>query len=370
MKKEPKTSKNSYRNATGAITVTLRNDMMLHYTMQKSARALKGLICALKGLDPKTVKEVKLMNPIDYGTYNAKEIILDIKVIFNDNEIMDVELQMYHDAYWRQRSLLYLCRTYDSIGQGDKFSQLKPATFVAIMSESLFPDHPEFYSRFQLQNQKYHYPYTTNFSLNVLDLSHTDMATEEDKASGLLHWAKMFLADTWEDLNQAAGNDPTLEEVIDNMYAVNTIPEERTLFEAHQKYLNAMASIQSEREEAEARLAEARIELGDAKADLNNTQSELNNTLNELSSAKNELNNMQSELSNTQSELTETQSELTEARSELTETRSELTETQSELTETQSELTETQSELSSTREKLEKIRKFCLDNGIDPDAIA
>lgn len=296
MSKINQNPKNTYRNATGTISVTLRNDMMLHYTMQKSEKALKGLICALKGLDPKTIKEVTLTNPIDYGSYNGKEIILDIRVLFNNSEIMDIELQMYHDAYWKQRSLLYLCRTYDSIGQGDKYSQLKPATFVAIMSESLFPEHPEFYSRFQMLNQKYLYPYTTNFTLNVLDLSHTDLATEEDKASGLLHWASMFLANTWEELNRAASGDPTLEEVIDNMYTVNTIPEERTIFEAHQKYLNAMASIESEREEREVQLAQARAELNSTISELSDTKSELNDTRSELSDTKSELNDARSEL--------------------------------------------------------------------------
>ena len=188
------------------------------------------------------------------------------------------------------------------------------------MSESLFPEHPEFYSKFQMLNQKYLYPYTTNFTLNVLDLSHTDLATEEDKASGLLHWASMFLANTWEELNRAASGDPTLEEVIDNMYTVNTIPEERTIFEAHQKYLNAMASIESEREEREVQLAQARAEL--------------NSTISELSDAKSELN--------------DTRSELSDARSELNDTRS---------------------ELNDTRSELEKLRQLCLANGIDPNVM-
>ena len=36
MSKTNQNPKNTYRNATGTISVTLRNDMMLHYTMQKS----------------------------------------------------------------------------------------------------------------------------------------------------------------------------------------------------------------------------------------------------------------------------------------------------------------------------------------------
>lgn len=264
-----------YRNATGALSVTLRNDMMLHYTMQKSKKALKGLVCALKGFDPETVYDVCLMNPIDYGSFGGKEIILDVKVTFNNSNIMDIELQMYYDAYWEQRSVLYLCRTYDTLDSGEDYKQLKPATFVAIVPKPLFPDHPEFYSKFLLLNEKYHYPYTSNFRLNVLDLSQTGLATEEDRSSGLLHWAQMFLANSWEELKQIAAGDPAFEEVLDNMYTVNTIPEERTIFEAHQKYQALMSALKSDKEEYAAELAKKNIELAKKDTELTKKDTEL-----------------------------------------------------------------------------------------------
>ena len=40
-----------YLNATGEIKYSLRNDIMFHIVMNKSKEALKGLICALKGLN-------------------------------------------------------------------------------------------------------------------------------------------------------------------------------------------------------------------------------------------------------------------------------------------------------------------------------
>ena len=222
----------------------------------------------MKELDPNSVQNVELTNPIDYGTYNAKEIILDIKVTFNNSDIMDIELQMYYDAYWKERSVLYLCRTYDTLGKGDDYKLLKPATFVAIMPKSPFPEHPEFYAKFLLLNTKYHYPYTSNFRLNVLDLSQIEIAMDEDYNSGLVHWAKLFLANTWEELNQIASGNPVFEEVLDHMYTINTIPQERTLFEAHQKYLSDMASLRSEKDDTA-------VELAETKAKLTNTEVEL-----------------------------------------------------------------------------------------------
>ena len=63
----------------------------------------------------------------------------------------------------------------------------------------LFPDYPEFYAAHKMMNIKKHYIYNDNFTLNVLDLNQTDLATEEDKLFKIDYWAKLFKAKTWED---------------------------------------------------------------------------------------------------------------------------------------------------------------------------
>lgn len=121
-----------YRNATGIIQTGLTNDMLFHIVMNKSRKALKGLICALKRLDPEDVRDVNILNPIDYGNYISKEVVLDVRVELNNYEIMDIELQLYHDPNWDKRSVLYLCRAFDTIGEGEDYSLLKPTTLIII----------------------------------------------------------------------------------------------------------------------------------------------------------------------------------------------------------------------------------------------
>ena len=65
------------------------------------------------GLDPEKVESVVLLNPIDYSTYDGKEIILDIKVAFDERQIINVEMQVALNKgreWYKNRSLLYLCR--------------------------------------------------------------------------------------------------------------------------------------------------------------------------------------------------------------------------------------------------------------------
>ena len=47
-------------------------------------------------------------------------------------------------------------------------------------------------------NNNQHYIYNNNFTLNMLDLTQIELATEEDKAYKIDYWAKLFKAKTWE----------------------------------------------------------------------------------------------------------------------------------------------------------------------------
>ena len=255
----------SFYDATGPISVTLRNDMMFHRAMHSSKKALKGLVCALKGLDPDTVKDVELTNPIDYSAFANKEIILDVKVILNSSEILDIELQLYHSNVWERRSLLYLCRSFDSIGVGEKYSELKPTTLIAIMDNPMFPDYPEFYSHYMFLNTKNHQPYSTLLSLNVLYLNRTDLATEEDIKHDLVYWAKLFQTTTWEDLKALCTAHPDFEEVAKAMYKSNIQSQEKTLFEAHQKFLMDKAAADEEAAENERQMAELKEQMAKLK---------------------------------------------------------------------------------------------------------
>ncbi len=244
-KEKLNTVPSSYRDATGPIDVTLRNDMMFHRVMQNSKAALKGLVCSLKGLNPDTVKDVTLTNPIDYSAYANKEIILDVKVELNNSELLDIELQLYQSPIWERRSLLYLCRTFDNLGVGENYLELKPTTLIAIMDNSLFPDYPEFYSHYQFLNVKNYRPYSTLLNINVLYLSQINIATDEDKANNLVYWAKLFQTSTWEDMKKLCEVRPEFKEVAEIMYKSSIQPQEKTLYEAHQKFLSDKISLYS-----------------------------------------------------------------------------------------------------------------------------
>ncbi|SFC26878.1 PD-(D/E)XK nuclease family transposase [Butyrivibrio sp. YAB3001] len=231
----------SYQNATGTIEFSLTSDIMLHYVMQQSKRALKGLVCSLKGIDPSMVKDILVQNPIDLNALQ-KETVMDLKLLLNNGEILNIELQMYTDKYWILRSILYLCRAFDSLKEGEDYSHLMPTTHFCITNQELFPDNPEFYAHFLLMNTKNHIPYTKNFALNVLQLNHTDLATDEDINNNVVYWAKLFNATTWEEFKALAKGNDAIEEVGDLMYTINADDQTREILEGQRRYREQSAS--------------------------------------------------------------------------------------------------------------------------------
>ena len=232
----------TYETATGKIEYNLQSDMMFHYVMQKSKEALKGLVCALKGISPDEVKDIHVENPIELNS-SARETIMDIKLTLNNNEILNIELQMYYEQEWLPRSILYLCRAYDSIGRGDDYTLLKPTTLYCITDKKLVAGaDPEFYSKYQLLNVKTHKKYTDMIGVNVLQLDQTEIATQEDIDNNLVYWANLFKATTWEDFKALAKDNPAIEEVGSMIFELNYDNQAKELLEGQRRYREQMAT--------------------------------------------------------------------------------------------------------------------------------
>lgn len=214
---------------------------LFHYVMQKSKSALIGLVCSLKGIDSSMVESIEVTNPIDLNS-EVKETVMDLKLTLNSKEILNIELQMYSDKYWIPRSLLYLCRAYDCLKEGEDYSMLKPTTHFCITNQELFPDDPEFYSHYLLLNTKTHKPYTKNIALNVLQLNHIDLASNEDISNNLVYWAKLFNATTWEEFKALAKDNESIAEVGNMIFTVNSDDKTKEILEGQRRYREQMAS--------------------------------------------------------------------------------------------------------------------------------
>ena len=212
----------SFLEATGVIEYNMTNNYMFRYILQKNQKVLKGLICSLLHLKPQQIKSIEIRNPIDLaGDVTGKEFILDIHVMLNDNTLINLEMQVANEHNWPERSLMYLCRAFDHLYSGQNYIEALPVYHIGFLDYTLFSDQPEFYATYKLLNVKNHRLYSSKFSLSVVDLTQTQLATNEDKANNLDYWARIFKAQTWEELKMLAQNDEYLQEAADSLYKAN-----------------------------------------------------------------------------------------------------------------------------------------------------
>lgn len=273
--------------AKGPIDFGFTNDYMFRAILQKNTKVLKGLVCALLHLQPEDITSIAVTNPVELGDrVDAKSFILDVKVQINYHTLMNLEMQVVNLLNWEDRSLSYLCRSYDQLCRGQEYNAALPAIHVGFLNYSPFPGSTEFYAKYQLRNEKNGRVYSDKFNLRVIDLTQITNATEEDKRSQIYHWARLFKATTWEEIRMIAANNEYLSEASRALFVMNAdeIAREQSL--AREDYRRWQNTIERMRDEDAKIMEEQRMLLAEKEKALTETERAILEA--EMALAKNE----------------------------------------------------------------------------------
>lgn len=222
---------------TGKLRYTLTNDYLFHIVFQKNKKILRGLIKSLLHLQDDEIVDITLENPIYPGdNINDKSIVLDLLITLNGNRKINIEMQVLNRKDWPERSLTYLSKSFDKLESGDDYMNVMPVIHIGILDFTLFPDYPEFYAHYAMKNVNNDNIYSDKMLIHVLDLTRMDLATDEDRECGLLHWAKLFKAQTWEDIHMLVSNYKDIENIVDVMMEAMADKEVRMQCEARERY--------------------------------------------------------------------------------------------------------------------------------------
>ena len=227
-----------FENDTGKIDYTLLNDIVFHFVFENNDDILRHLLCSLLHLKPSDIESIEVKNPIHYGELPLdKKMILDLSLILNSSEIINLELQVLNEGDWPERSLSYLCRSFNTLNSGEEYIDVMPSHFIGILNFTPFKNAPEFYSTYHLSNDKTGALYTGKFALSVLDLTQINLATKEDKEWGIDKWAALFKAKTWEELRMISSSDKELEKTASLIHFANKDEIEREWAWMHEEAL-------------------------------------------------------------------------------------------------------------------------------------
>ena len=119
---------------TGKLPYTLTNDFFFKAFLQQNEIALRGLLCAILSMEPESITEIVITNPIREGEMvDDKNVILDIQVETIHALIINLELQVENLGNWPERSLTYRCRKCDLLKSGEDYKKVKKTLHIGIL---------------------------------------------------------------------------------------------------------------------------------------------------------------------------------------------------------------------------------------------
>jgi len=266
----------SFMEAQGVIEYNMTNNYMFRYILQKNKKVLKGLICSLLHLKPEQIQKVEIKNPINLSEdVSGKEFILDINIMLNDNTLINLEMQVANEYNWPERSLSYLCRSYDQLYSGQDYMDVLPIIHIGFLDFTLHPKDPEFYATYKMLNVKNHLVYSDKFILSVVNLNQIELATKEDKAYNIDYWARIFKAKTWEELKMFAKDNEYLQEAAECLYVANADEIVRQQCRAREDAERLQRTLERDNTLLKKQLASANEDLTNANKDLANANTRI-----------------------------------------------------------------------------------------------
>ena len=199
-------------------------------------KARIGFLAAVLHLDPENIKETRILNPYLRKVHEDDKLgILDVRILMNNDAVIDVEIQLSELLVWPDRSLFYASKMYtDQIEQGQKYDVLKKCVSISILDFTLFKKEAGFYSCFHIREDTRGFLYTDKMEFHVIELPKLPPELKED-CTGLELWAKFINAERKEEFDMLAGRDPSIDSAYQQLQVISQDKQKRLEYEAREK---------------------------------------------------------------------------------------------------------------------------------------
>ncbi len=212
----PLTENDGWKKLTGDLPVKMTNDYLFRALLQSENDVLKAIIASVLHINVEEITSAEVTNPILLGeSIDNKTFVLDVSVDLDQSGHVDLEMQVVHETWWTDRSLSYICRSFDQLNKGMSYEETKAVRQITFCDFTLFEESPEFCATYKLLNERDpKVVYSEKFIITNIDLTRENLADGVDREFGLDQWAKLFKAETWEELKMLAEQDEVMGKAI------------------------------------------------------------------------------------------------------------------------------------------------------------
>mgnify|MGYP005782201119 CR=1 FL=1 len=204
-------------------------------SLMNNPKVRKGFIAALLNVTPETIAETTLLPTALRQDYPDDKLgILDVRVLMEDRQQFDMEMQVAYFEYWDARILFYLSKIFtDQLKKGEPYENLKKCIHVSILDFIYFEDDDDCHRMICFCDEKTGKKYTDLMEIQILELRKLPKEVKNDP--DILNWMRFLGGKTRREFEAMAKKDEYIEEAYRELEKLSADEQAKLEYEAREK---------------------------------------------------------------------------------------------------------------------------------------
>ena len=195
-----------------------------------------AFLAAVLGINVEDVIESRILpSHLRQKDKDEKLGILDVRVLLNNREQIDIEIQVTFSEYWAERTLFYLGKMFtDQLKPGENYQKLEKCIHIGILNFTMFDDE-EYYSCFHFWSDEGRKLYSDKVEIHTLELP--KLAKHDYPETELLKWLQFINAETKEEFEMAAEKNEYIKKAYEDLNRISADEEKRLEYEERERMI-------------------------------------------------------------------------------------------------------------------------------------
>lgn len=213
--------------------VSAKIDVVFKELFIRERSLLKSFISDVLEIPFENILDVTLTNPempSDYADGKLVRLDLSVKLKKQDGTetLVNVELQVNSQSYFKKRTLFYWAKLYTSeLNSGESYSKLKKTICINILDFNI-TDKQDYHTEIITADKETGEPFTDLMSIHFFELRKVTKGLDVNDRKAM--WMHLIKADTEEELNMIKNtNIPAMEQAVQVIFdmSADTVLRER-----------------------------------------------------------------------------------------------------------------------------------------------
>jgi predicted transposase/invertase (TIGR01784 family) len=204
-------------------------DVVFKLLLQRELVLLRSMIETVVDDLPAPIEELEILNPeLPKDLAADKGVVLDVRVSLTNKAKFDIEMQSELPAGIRSRFLYYWAKEYaNELHRGGEYERLLPVISIIWLGSNLLANE-KFHSIFHLSEDTTREVFCRDLEFHTLELKKLHQLSEANQPQ-LYRWSRFLLAESEEELERLAQEDPIMQTAKSTLEAISADPNAQSL---------------------------------------------------------------------------------------------------------------------------------------------